>query len=200
MNRSVHFVLDAILLMLFSSSAAFAGTGQIFSPSGLPQGSTQSYSPPTPGNTPTVTFPTPPLPLGEGVLQGFPGAAVPLAGTDQGTSTASTSTNQPIARPTEGSVQSFFQCPPATAQKKKTASPVKSVGRFAWHVLDNIGVPLSVSKDNDLDPSLIQPYVMPLSKTSTQMSSPPIPQKIPESELEGTDVSPAQDNQPVRLH
>src|SRR5271154_5963655 len=64
---------------LVTSASAFAGTGQIFSPAGLPQSSTQTYTPPTPDNTPTVTFPTQPLPLGGGVLQGLSGSTLPLS-------------------------------------------------------------------------------------------------------------------------
>jgi hypothetical protein len=198
------YLLLILVITIFNTASVFAGTGQIFSPSGLPQSSTQTYSPPTPSNTPTVTFPTPPLPLGEGVLQGFPGASVPLNTTSQGLPAATqggTTEPQPTLTPATNSVESFFKCPPTTAQKAhEKESPVKSAGKFVWHVLDNLGVPLPVNKDSDLDPSLRQPYVMPLPKTSSQIIIPPTPQKIPESELEGTDVSPAQDNKSLPLH
>jgi len=197
---------SVILLILLGNSAAFAGTGQIFSPSGLPQSSTQNYTPPTPGNVPTVTFPTPPLPLGSEALQSFPGPSLPLnnSGTQKpsGTTTGSTSSQQPLPSTTQtNTVESFFQCNPAnqTQQPKKKKSILKSPGKIIWHVLDNFGVPMFVGKDSDLDPSLSQAYVMPPPATSVKNTAPAIPQKIPESELEGTDVSPKND-QTLPLH
>jgi hypothetical protein len=280
---------NTALLISLLGSHAFAGTGQMFSPSGLPQGGTQTYTPPTPGNIPTVTFPTPPLPLGESILQGFPGASVPLGeqaqqstsvnnGLNQSRSLPQSSQAQPQFSQSEtsqsqlsqsqtsqsqvsqpqlsklqssqvqvspgannsirqspantdlstqlrgelhqtqpalpaqrnqnnnptvglaqigtrtGSIESFFQCPPtvASAQKDRKSTPLRSSGRLIWHVMDNIGIPVPTGSEEDLDPSLKQPYVMPLPKMLKEPKYPSNPQKIPESELEGTDDSSEQ--------
>jgi hypothetical protein len=198
-------LIMAVLLSLFSFSVAFAGTGQIFSPSGLPQSSTQSYTPPNPGNTPTVTFPTPPLPLGEGVLQSFPGSTIPLGNGTQkpaGATAQGSGTQQPLPAVIEtNTIESFFQCntPGTLANAKPSAKKKSSLGKVIWHTLDNLGVPMFVGKDNDLDPSLSQAYVLPSPATPIKNIVPAIPQKIPESELEGTDVSPNND-QTLPLH
>lgn len=210
MRTFTFFLIGMLLLLLLSPKTAFAGTGQIFSPAGLPQSSTQTYTPPTAGNTPTVTFPTPPLPLGEGLLQGFSGTSLPLSNTNTqgpaGSTGGATGTQQPAPNPTEtNSVESFFQCNPPTSvpnaapQTKKQPSVLKTSRKIIWHTLDNLGVPMFIGKDADLDPSLSQAYVMPPLPSPTQNVTPVTPQRIPESELEGIDVSP-KDEQPLPLH
>jgi len=230
-------VANSVLLISLWSSYAFAGTGQMFSPSGLPLSSTQTYTAPTPGNIPTVTFPTLPLPLGDSLLQGFPGASVPLGEQVQQSTNTSNSPQQSTtnidrsaqlrgelrqtqsavstqqkenknttvglaqAETDTGSIGSFFQCPTATASSKKNKnnSPLKGSGRFIWHVMDNIGIPVPTGSEEDLDPSLKQPYAMPLPKMLKEPAYPSNPQKIPESELEGTDDSSEQPH-PSQLH
>ena len=197
----------APLLVLLTCSAAWAGTGQIFSPSGLPESSTQTYTPPTPDNMPTVSFPTPPLPLGEGVLQSFPGSSFPLNHGTQKPTVTSAENNPaqpfiPSSLPTS-SVESFFQCNPVsttpTSPNKPKQSILKSTGKVIWHTLDNLGVPMFVGKDNDLDPSLSKAYVMPPPAISSKTIAPVTPQKIPESELDGIDGSQKND-QTLPLH
>ena len=171
---------------------AWAGTGQIFSPAGLPQSSTQSYTPPTPGNAPTVTFPTPPLPVGG--LSGFPASSLPL---NTGAQKSSGSTpvegtvqlNAPLAPPIS-SVETFFQCQPVSSPEEQAKSKSAGPGRLLWHVLDNLGVPMFYGKDADLDPSLNRAFVMPSPPVPQKSGGPVSPQKIPESELEGTEPSP----------
>lgn len=200
-------------MLLLLSTSALAGTGQIFSPSGLPQSSTQNYTAPTPDNTPTVTFPTPPLPLGESVLQSFPGSTLPLDNTNKGTSSGNTKVDVLPSSQSVGAddINSFFQCEPLPLKKsmtqqtpikantqnkpfnQKKMSPFSIAEKAIWHTLDNIGVPMVVGHDNDLDPSLRQPYVMPSPTMPSRISPPVAPKKIPESELEGTDVSPGND-------
>lgn len=207
-GKSISIIISlSLYFSLLCPRQTFAGTGQIFSPAGLPQSSTQNYTPPTPGNTPTVSFPTPPLPLGEGILQSFPGSSLPLATQKSaGASVESVGTQQPLPSTTEkNTVESFFQCnslnipvKTKTSIKKKT-SLLGGAGKVLWHVLDNLGVPMFVGKDSDLDPSLRQAYVMPSPVVSRQTIAPVIPQKIPESELEGTDVNPKND-QTLPLH
>jgi len=155
-NQRVFYIPLFLIFFAVCTTSAFAGTGQIFSPSGLPTSSTQSYTPPTPGNTPTVIFSTPPLPLGPEVLQGFSGSTLPLSGTGEqkpgGATTAPTTTTTPQPAPTapeNNSIESFFQLNPAPPPKKKS-SALKTPGKFLWHILDNIGVPMFVGKDDDL--------------------------------------------------
>lgn len=123
-----------------------------------------------------------------------------------------------------GSVESFFQIPsdtkvqPATSTSKTLESsrqPVRhSLFRGAWHILDNLGIPMFYGPDNtDLDPSIPSSFKMPPLKfprdkeldkrtsasdaelkppasvgTASTTSAPPAnrEEKIPQSELEGT--------------
>jgi hypothetical protein len=194
-SYKITFYLSTFLV---TTAAACAGTGQIFSPAGLPQSSTQTYTPPTPDNTPTVTFPTQPLPLGGAVLQGLPGSTLPLSNSNSPpVTTGSSGTLLPLhSNPNTSSIESVFQIPPVAkninqSTKKK---PLKGAAKLIWHTLDNLGVPMFIGKDNDLDPSLRQGYVAPSSAISNRQSVPITPQKIPESELEGTDISPKTDS------
>lgn len=199
-----------LVVLLVACNFAIAGTTQIFSPAGLPQSSTQNYVAPTPGNIPTQSFPTPPLPLGGGVMQSITASPLPL-NTGQTSSASPDTSGQPLAAPATGSIESFFQCQSLTRDKSiapATASsiikPGKAVvgdaGKVIWHTLDNLGVPMFMNKDSDLDPSLSRTYMMPPQTVPAKTIAPPIPQKIPESELEGTEVSPKNDQQVLPLH
>lgn len=194
MKFKTYFAVS-LLVSVVDTLGAFAGTGQIFSPAGLPQSSTQTYTPPTPGNVPTVAFPTPPLPLGEGVLQGFSGTSLPLdsSSPSSGIATDGSALKQPAASSSStGSIESFFQCNQSVASQNTQTKKQKGshLGKALWHVLDNLGVPMVLSKDGDLDPSLRHPASMPLDSVgqTTGLSPtlrPDPPQKIPARELEG---------------
>lgn len=203
--KTIH---KAFLLLLGSlaCSPVFAGTGSLYSPAGLPQSSSQSYTVPSPQvQGTTVTFPTPPIPLG-GALQDFPSSSLSVSGSAanaaQGGQTSSTGQAQLKPPITEtGSIETFFQCPPSEPRANKQSAPakiVKSPAKLLWHVLDNLGVPMIVGKDNDLDPSLTHtrfippelPHAGKNGSSSDVGPSPNIPEKIPQSELEGTEVFP----------
>jgi hypothetical protein len=64
---------------------------------------------------------------------------------------------------TDNSVASFFQLPPSQPANQTTsgASKKASVRRMVWHVMDNMGVPMIVGKDNDMDPSINRADGMP---------------------------------------
>jgi hypothetical protein len=127
---------------------------------------------------------------------------------------------------TQGSVESFFRSTPPQApagnatqnrdamprkhsSSNKDSSAVGGLGKFLWHVLDNVGVPLPVGNQADLDPSLtpINGNSAPVSSSNSSESFPfpenhenaaaqasqAIPQKIPQSELEGTQFDSAHD-------
>jgi hypothetical protein len=192
----VKIGINALAIVIIANSIfavkGLAGTGQIFSPAGLPQSSTQSYTPPTPGNTPTVTFPTPPLPVGG--LSGFPASSLPLNAGNQKPSGSTfvegkVQLNAPLAPPIS-TVDTFFQCPPAAPSEGQRQSKARGPGRFVWHVLDNLGVPMFYSKDADLDPTINRAFAMPLPPVLEKTNGPVTPQKIPASELEGTEPSP----------
>jgi hypothetical protein len=214
-------ILLVLVLALADCLPVIAGTGSLYSPAGLPQSSSQSYTVPSPQvQGTTVTFPTPPIPLG-GALQDFPSSALPVAGTATGSSPlsgtpqggtpqAGTQSGQvvttiPFKPPSTetGNIESFFQCGPADVgvPKKKSAAVkvAKSPGKLLWHVLDNLGVPMFVGKDNDLDPSLTRTHFIPPKAAAGQAGSeeisPGIPEKIPESELEGPEVLPNDQSQ-----
>jgi hypothetical protein len=130
----------------------------------------------------------------------------------------------------QGSVESFFQVRAANvyrqsadfnddkttasltsefsaAPQRRSKSVVGAPGRFLWHALDNMGVPMLFGKhDDDLDPTLRNGYTSPSGidrrKTMTIDNLDPGAtgssavnaqssnlHKIPESELEGTDSS-----------
>lgn len=95
---------------------------------------------------------------------------------------------------------SLRQSSSAESRKSAGVAPL----RFLWHVMDNAGVPMFFgNKDNDLDPSLRQGYESSIISQSKALKSNEAsagatvgsasrapshgPQKIPESELEGTD-------------
>lgn len=171
---------------------AMAGTGQIFSPAGLPQSSTQSYTPPTAGNTPTVPFSTPPLPVNG--MSGFPASSLPIHAGEQKPSTTTPveggiQLNAPLA-PQINSVETFFQCQPIVSPQVQNKPESHGPGRLLWHVLDNLGVPMLYGKDSDLDPSLNRTFIMPSPPVLQKSGAPVTPQKIPTSELEGTEPSP----------
>ncbi len=198
--KNIIKIAFVLYLSLLVPPCGLAGTAQIYSPAGLPQSSTQSYAPPTPGNTPTVTFPTPPLPLNPGVLPGFSGSALPLnSGNTQQPVNPATGGNgaQPPLPSTPGTndVESFFQCNQVmpTSRNNQKKSRFGTPGKVIWHILDNLGVPMFVGKDNDLDPSLRQSYMLPPSIIPTHNITQITPHGIPESELEGTEVTPGND-------
>jgi hypothetical protein len=137
-------------------------------------------------------------------------------------------------------VESFFQIPsglnPSSPDKESArhsqafATERKpfdnSAGRFLWHLLDNVGIPVPIgSHDQALDPSIRRNYVnpplpdpdkyrnsanrntvandsmpsqIPSSAVgpgdSTRVPAISIQQKIPTSELEGTDLSTKSDD------
>ena len=192
MKIGVNALAIVIIADCIFAVKGLAGTGQIFSPAGLPQSSTQSYTPPTPGNTPTVTFPTPPLPVGG--LSGFPASSLPLH-TDTQKPAGSTTVegkvqlNAPLAPPIS-TVDTFFQCPPAALPQAQSKSKTRGPGRFLWHVLDNLGVPMFYSTDEDLDPTINRAFAMPAPPVPGKTGGQVTPQKIPDSELEGTEPSP----------
>ena len=128
------------------------------------------------------------------------------------------------------SVQSFFQCGTvqnlgdnnSTIHKTQNKSLIKTTGSVMWHILDNLGVPLFIGKDNDLDPSIdrnsygmpplnlpatvikikktntvnkITPETTPQPSLSTPEVPPTTPQKIPQSELEGVELPAPKDAQ-----
>jgi hypothetical protein len=123
----------------------------------------------------------------------------------------------------QGTVESFFQVSPAQRSARPTASSSdatklsedqddhkKSVKRFLWHTLDNIGVPMFFgNKDDDLDPSLAHGYIMRSENGARAAQTPnkdnatansavinqPSVHKIPDSELEGVNFSVKNDAQ-----
>jgi hypothetical protein len=137
--------------------------------------------------------------------------------------------------PEDNSVESFFQCGPTPApgdqrdnsnhqstglplhrssREVQQKSSLRAAGRIVWHILDNIGVPMFVGKDRDLDPSIDRSNWMPPPTVSTkvtalkkmeQSSASAIPEsagpstsqgnghKIPESELEGVELPAPKD-------
>lgn len=66
-----------------------------------------------------------------------------------------------------------------------------------WHTLDNLGVPLPIGKEGDLDPSLSKTYVIQPQHLSSEANTKPVYQKIPDSELGVTDI-PVKDD--AKLH
>ncbi len=56
--------------------------------------------------------------------------------------------------------QQYFQ-----KQHRENLCP-GTLEKLIWHALDNLGVPMFVGKDNDLDPSLRQAYVKQPTATS----------------------------------
>jgi hypothetical protein len=73
---------------------------------------------------------------------------------------------------TDNSVASFFQLPPSQPANQTTsgASKKASVRRMVWHVMDNMGVPMIVGKDNDMDPSINRADGMPPIQVPTMAS------------------------------
>ncbi len=93
-----------------------------------------------------------------------------------------------------------------TEPQRRSKSAVGAPGRFLWHALDNMGVPMFFGKhDDDLDPTLRDGYTSPSSTAtiknmnvdshdrgatdSSANAQSTNSHKIPESELEGTDSS-----------
>jgi hypothetical protein len=123
----------------------------------------------------------------------------------------------------QGTVESFFQVSPAPRSARPAASGAdtaklgenqdehkKSVKRFLWHALDNIGVPMFFgNKDDDLDPSLAHGYIMrsengaraaqasnqDKATANSAVVNQPSVHKIPDSELEGVNFSVKNDAQ-----
>jgi hypothetical protein len=119
----------------------------------------------------------------------------------------------------EGNIESFFQVrknnsPPAVVedQRHQQRAPKTAPGRALWHILDNAGIPMFMgNKDEDLDPSLTRNYTNPpqlsaenkdtktqsgsgsAKQTATETVSVTKCHKIPDSELEGIEVSPTTD-------
>ena len=210
------------LLVIFASciwfstiNTMFAGTTQITSPVGLPRSNVQSNFTPSIGDTNPTNFTTPPLPLQGGGIESLAMPAIPLRGTSA-QNPALEATVQNIGPAAISPVDSFFQLglptsisiPKSSSEsvtqttlKKQKKGPTtkqvksipKTVGILFWHVLDNFGIPLPVSKNNDLDPSLSHTDMTLLLEKPSQGTVNMTPQKIPESELEGTEVSPNND-------
>jgi hypothetical protein len=119
----------------------------------------------------------------------------------------------------EGNIESFFQVqkkdsPPAVMadQRQQQKRPKTAAGRALWHILDNAGIPMFMgNKDEDLDPRLTRNYTNPAQlstenknakkqsgsnsakQTATETVSVTKCHKIPDSELEGIEVSPTTD-------
>jgi hypothetical protein len=143
----------------------------------------------------------------------------------------------PLSDNQENGVDSFFQCGPIkplkvggdskTSMPQAASSPAKqprslpvTAGRVVWHILDNIGVPMLIGKDNDLDPSIDRQSSMPPMPVSTkvtalkksdlenisanqatrqsvdQSSVQANTHRIPESELEGVELPAPKDATP----
>ncbi len=121
----------------------------------------------------------------------------------------------------DNSVSAFFQVPTNPANNQATPPTTKktSVKRLVWHVMDNMGVPMLVGKDNDMDPSISSSNAMPpvqvptmasLRKMDKQIkhneaittepatanavsSGQAVLHKIPQSELEGVELPAPRD-------
>jgi hypothetical protein len=132
---------------------------------------------------------------------------------------------------TDNGVESFFQLTPVQPSKAHQNVPsdsvaaksivtnekkpvMKEVGRALWHVLDNAGVPMVLSKQNDLDPSIDTSHWMPpalvpdLKRVDKPVENPKQTviegtaqidngaiHKIPQSELEGVELPTLHDAQ-----
>ncbi len=196
-TKSINLLFFFILFIQTVVSPALAGTTQIVSPAGLPRSTNQTFFTPSIGDTNPANFVTPPLPLQGNALGNPPSSALPIHSTStQSQPTTTKSKNGAEAPSAAGSVESFFECsaPLATQKiKSKSTKPLPNkVGKTLWHVLDNLGIPMFVGKDNDLDPALSR-NTNTYAPTTEQTIISPSPQKIPESELEGTDIGPNND-------
>jgi hypothetical protein len=233
MKNKIKTVVS-LSLVLSCVNSTFAGTTQIYSPSGLSPNTYQNAGPPV--AVPTLSAPSSSTPLE------FAPADSPLPNSSPArpsSSSSSAGVQDSIlngawpGQPQNNSVESFFQLkakpslspsplPPSeaalqakSAATSKNESSLGGIGRLIWHTLDNVGIPMFVGKDNDLDPSLRNDYV-PLSNSNKDHSSKNSsnrtvstsgtferiiphnsespPQKIPQSELEGIEVSPKNDS------
>lgn len=198
MITTKHMVLAiAFIYVQICCISALAGTAQIYSPAGLPRSSNQDYTIPE-TTVPVETFPTPPIPLPASGISGItsiplkevPNIAKPVSepGAEQLLSPALPGQGKNRVKPSP-SVNSFFQIPQAVEQKQTAAkNPAKGMGKLIWHMLDNLGVPLPISNNEDLAPELRRTYIAPVHTSQNSNSGTPIHQKIPESELGGTDI------------
>jgi len=130
------------------------------------------------------------------------------------------SADKSIKAAPDNSVAAFFQVPANQSDNHAEPPPKKrSVGRLVWHVMDNMGIPMIVGKDNDLDPSLRGSQLTPPTQVPTMASlrkmdkqfkhnqetttepstanavpmSDTILHKIPQSELEGVELPAPRD-------
>ena len=191
-------LLLTFLPLLNNTNIVFAGTSQIFSPSGLPRSNNQDYSIPD-TTVSTQTFPTPPIPLRDMGMQNF--SSVPLRhdiNSNQAKPTSQENNGQSNAPLVSDSakVETFFQIDSPTNINaahaiNKNASTGGSVGKLLWHTLDNIGVPMFIGKDNDLDPSLRTTNAFKTQSVSKKNNISPVNnahQNIPDSQFEIHDL------------
>jgi hypothetical protein len=196
------FLLLTLIILLENKNIVLAGTSQIFSPAGLPRSNNQDYSIPD-TTVPVQTFPTPPIPLRDAAIKSFP--IMPLRrdikpnNNNQSTTGENLEQNISPIVSDQAKVETFFQIDSSlnTDQNQyvnKNNLPLGGVGKFLWHTLDNIGVPMVMSKDDVIDPSLKKQAI---SKTSAALetATPPcnLNQNIPDSQFEINDL-PLKDN------
>jgi hypothetical protein len=183
--------------------------------------------------------PVPATSLDNGQPLPNPNSSLPLHGVNSPSTSPGPGDSSLVNPALQGSVESFFQVNSAdvfrqspdfrndkTTEKlsaelteepqRRSKSAIGGSGRFFWHVLDNVGVPMFFGKnDDDLEPTLRRGYPSPTktdyksiggsgsrdldATNGSATSSPPLnlqppnPQppsshKIPESELNGTSV------------
>ena len=192
---------------------AMAGTTQIFSPAGLPRAVSKDYSVPNGISTPQ-TFATPPIPLTDTGMQSFstiplkdeisPGTAKTNTAANGGKEPVDITSNKPANKVSNdnASVDSLFQLPSSpgvggSSSVKQERSIVGAGGKAIWHVLDNLGVPMFLGKDSDLDPSLSSAHIVTpknyCCEPQNMDKSINLHNKIPQSELEGIDVQSKND-------
>jgi hypothetical protein len=219
-------------LSLWLFSPAFAGTTQIYSPSGLAPNNAPDLAPPV--------APPPGAPAASPQSLDFMPVGTPLPNSSS-IGPTNRSPNSPDIlqetivkdiwpnQPQSSSVESFFQLTktlpeivpnnsqattPKSAPSGKSNSLPANFGRLLWHILDNAGVPMNANHDSDLEPSIVKGVDWPFTKPSTTAVShngavkapgnlerlqfnenQGAPQKIPQSELEGIEVPPNNENQ-----